>query len=77
MSEFIIQDKSAKDTSFPITGDLRSQFVAWLLEQGVEVDETKIMDQGAVNRAKWVGSHKNKKDVWFQCWFDQSRPYGR
>jgi len=77
MSEFIIQDKSAKDTSFPITGDLRAQFVAWLLEQGVEVDETKIMDQGAVNRAKWVGSHKNKKDVWFQCWFDQSRPYGR
>ena len=74
---FIIKDKNARDDSFPITKDIRGEFVAWLLEQGVQVDESKILDQGQVNRARWINATKNQKDVWFQVWFDQSRPYGQ
>ena len=69
---------SGKDFSRPLSGDLRAEFEAFLIENGMTPDPKKdLVVGGDVGRAFMDVAGKQKLVGWYQVWLDQEVPFGR
>ena len=69
---------SGKDFSRPLSGDLRAEFEAFLIENGMTPDPKKdLVVGGDVGRAYMDVAGKQKLVGWYQVWLDQEVPFGR
>ena len=70
--------KNFKNLDKPLSGDVRSEFMDFLLNRGYEFDSKKgLISDGSIGRAYINGDSKNKQNGWYQLWLDQEVPYGR
>ena len=70
--------KNLKNLDKPLSGDVRSEFMDFLLNRGYEYDSKKgLITDGSIGRAYINGDAKNKQNGWYQLWLDQEVPYGR
>ena len=69
---------SGKDFSRPLSGDLRAEFEAFLIDNGMTPDPKKdLVVGGDVGRAFMDVAGKQKLVGWYQVWLDQEVPFGR
>ena len=68
----------SKNFNAPFTQDYETQFKDFLTSNGLEPDPKRgLITGGAIGRA-YIGIGNQRKLVgWYQCWLDQSPPYGR
>ena len=73
-----ITDGNSKDFSRPLSGDIRAEFLDFLLDNGMTPDPKKgLVVGGDIGRAYMdVGGHQ-KLVGWYQFWPDQEVAFGR
>ncbi len=75
---FKISAGNSKDFSRPLSGDLRAEFEAFLIDNGMTPDPKKdLVVGGDVGRAYMDVAGKQKLVGWYQVWLDQEVPFGR
>jgi len=68
----------SKDRTRPLTGEARHEFEQFLLGNGLTPDSKKgLIIDGSVGRAYMDVDGKQKLVGWYQCWLDQTVPFGR
>ena len=73
-----IRRPPSKNFERPLSGDIESQFLSFLSEQGMEVDPRKgLVVDGSIGRAYINLGGERKLSGWYQLWMDQSVPFGR
>ena len=73
-----IRRPPSKNFERPLSGDIESQFLSFLSEQGMEVDPRKgLVVDGSIGRAYINLGGERKLSGWYQLWMDQSIPFGR
>ena len=73
-----IGNKDKKDLSRPLSGSLRDEFLSFLNSNGLEPDPKRgLVEGGKIGRAYMMIDNQRKLVGWYQCWFDQERPFGR
>lgn len=73
-----IKRPPSKNFERPLSGDIESQFLSFLSEQGMEVDPRKgLVVDGSIGRAYINLGGERKLSGWYQLWMDQSIPFGR
>ena len=67
-----------KDRSRPLTGDARHEFEQFLTGNGMTPDPKKgLVIDGSVGRGYMDVDGTQKMVGWYQCWLDQTVPFGR
>ena len=76
---FLVSAPNRQDKSRPLTGDCRQEFEAFLVVNGLALDQKKgLLVDGSVGRAYMdADGGRRKLTGWYQFWADQSVPYGR
>ena len=73
-----IRRPPSKNFERPLSGDIESQFLSFLSEQGMEIDPRKgLVVDGSIGRAYINLGGERKLSGWYQLWMDQSIPFGR
>jgi putative DNA primase/helicase len=68
----------SKDRTRPLTGEIRHEFEQFLLGNGMIPDPKKgLIVDGSIGRALMDVDGKQKLVGWYQCWLDQTVPFGR
>jgi putative DNA primase/helicase len=70
--------RPTKNFSKPLSHELEIQFANFLADHGLEPDPKKgLVTGGTVGRAYINVGNQRKLVGWYQCWLDQSLPFGR
>ena len=73
-----VSGKEKKNLTRPLSGDLRTDFIAFLNKNGLEPDPKKgLVEDGVIGRAFMESDGKRKLVGWYQVWFLQEKPFGR
>ena len=73
-----VSASKSKDRTRPLTGQARHEFEQFLLGNGLTPDPKKgLIIDGSVGRAYMDVDGKQKLVGWYQCWLDQTVPFGR
>ena len=73
-----ITDGNSKDFSRPLSGDIRAEFLDFLLDNGMTPDPKKgLVVGGDIGRAYMDVGGQQKLVGWYQFWPDQEVAFGR
>ena len=73
-----IKKPNQKNFERPFSGDVRSEFLNFLSQNGLEPDPKKgLVDDGSIGRAYINVGNARKLVGWYQLWTDQAVPFGR